>query len=51
MHMLQLGPLDTLRGQDKGNLELWVRKHYSDPRSKNKVQLNDTQQTSILEWC
>jgi hypothetical protein len=41
MHMLELGPLDTLRGQDKVNLEQWVRKHYSDPRSKNKVKLND----------
>ena len=51
IHMLQLGPLDTLRGQDKVNLEQWVRKHYSDPRSKNKVHLNDMQQTSILEWC
>ena len=49
--MLELGPLDTLRGQDKVNLEQWVRKHYSDPRSKNKVKLNDLQQTSILEWC
>ena len=51
IHMLELGPLDTLRGQDKVNLEQWVRKHYSDPRSKNKVKLNDLQQTSILEWC
>jgi hypothetical protein len=51
MKMLELGPLDTLRGQDKVNLEQWVSKHYSDPRSKNKVKLNDMQQTSILEWC
>ena len=51
IQMLELGPLDTLRGQDKVNLEQWVRKHYSDPRSKNKVHLNDMQQTSILEWC
>jgi hypothetical protein len=49
--MLELGPLDTLRGQDKVNLEQWVRKHYSDPRSKNKVKLNDMKQTTILEWC
>ena len=51
IQMLELGPLDTLRGQDKVNLEQWVRKHYSDPRCKNKVKLNDMQQTSILEWC
>ena len=51
MHMLQLGPLETLRGQDKVNLEQWVAKHYSDPRSKSKGKLNDMQQTSILEWC
>ena len=51
IHMLESGALETLRGQDKVNLEQWVRKHYSDPRSKNKVQLNDMQQTSILEWC
>ena len=51
IHMLELGALETLRGQDKVNLEQWVRKHYSDPRSKNKVQLNDMQQTSILQWC
>ena len=51
IHMLEVGPLETLRGQDKVNLEQWVRKHYSDPRSKNKVQLNDMQQVSILEWC
>ena len=51
IHMLELGTLETLRGQDKVNLEQWVRKHYSDPRSKNKVHLNDMQQTSILEWC
>ena len=49
--MLELGALETLRGQDKANLEQWARKHYSDPRSKNKVQLNDMHQTSILEWC
>ena len=49
IHMLELGALETLRGQDKVNLEQWVRKHYSDPHSKNKVHLNDMQQTSILE--
>jgi hypothetical protein len=39
-YMLELGPLDTLRGLDKVNLEKWVRKNYTDPRSKNKVHLN-----------
>jgi hypothetical protein len=37
IRILELGTLETLRGQDKVNLEQWVRKHYSDPRSKNKV--------------
>ncbi len=41
IHMLELGALETLRGQDKVNFEQWVRKHYSDPLSKNKVQFND----------
>ena len=40
----------TLWGQDKVNLEQWVRKHYSDPHSKNKEKLNEIHQTSILEW-
>ena len=46
--MLELGPLDTLRGQDKVNLEKWVRKNYTDPPSKNKVHLNDEPTHGLL---